>query len=143
MLFLPGDTGFRIFEHSGRPGRHDGVLRLVLPGVGPKPRAARGADHRASFEPGAALLPDRDVARCLENRVFAVTTNRYGTEELAEQRLTTGASQMITPRGERLLHAPIEGDSASVVEIDPAAANDKHVTAGNDLFADRRPEMYA
>ena len=82
-------------------------------------------------------------ARCLENRVFAVTTNRYGTEELAEQRLTfTGASQIMTPRGERLSQAPIEGDCVAVVEIDPAAADDKHVTAANDLFADRRPEMY-
>jgi len=30
-----------------------------------------------------------------------------------------------------------------VVEIDLAAADDKRVTAANDLFADRRPELYA
>ena len=83
-------------------------------------------------------------ARCLENRVFAATTNRYGTEELAEQRLTfTGASQIMTHRGERLRQGPVEGDNVAVVEIDPPAADDKHVTTANDLFADRRPDMYA
>ncbi len=49
LLFQPGDTGFRIFEHAGARDRHDGLLRLVLPGVGSHPRAPRCADHRASF----------------------------------------------------------------------------------------------
>jgi hypothetical protein len=31
----------------------------------------------------------------------------------------------------------------AVAEIDPVVADDKHVTARNDLFADRRPELYA
>ncbi|GAH26206.1 unnamed protein product [marine sediment metagenome] len=30
----------------------------------------------------------------------------------------------------------------NIVEIDPASACDKRVTARNDLFADRRPELY-
>ena len=49
----------------------------------------------------------------------------------------------MTPRGERLCQALIEGDYVALVEIDPAAADDKRVSAANDLFADRRLEMYA
>ena len=46
-------------------------------------------------------------ARCLENRVFAVTTNRYGTEELADERLTfTGASQIMTPGADDCARRP-------------------------------------
>ena len=61
LLFLPGDTGFRIFEHAAsRIGMMvcfdwffpESARTLALP---------RRADHRPSFQPGAALLPDRDV----------------------------------------------------------------------------------
>ena len=143
-LFLPGDTGFRVFEHGGaRIG-----MMVCFDWFFPESAhtlALRGAEIIA--HPSNLVLPYCQTAmfaRCLENRVFAATTNRHGTEELADQRLTfTGASQIMTPRGERLSQAPIEGDCVAVVEIDPAAADDKHVTAANDLFADRRPGMYA
>ena len=142
--FLPGDTGFRIFEHRGVRIGMMVCFDWFFP-ESARTLALRGAQIIA--HPSNLVLPYCQTAmfaRCLENRVFAVTTNRYGTEELAEQRLTfTGASQIMTPRGERLCQAPIEGDSVAFVEIDPAAADDKHVTAANDLFADRRPDMYA
>ena len=106
--------------------------------------ALRGA--QIILHPSNLVLPYCQTAmfaRCLENRVYAVTTNRFGAEELAGMRLTfTGASQIMSPLGERLGQAPGEGECVLVAEIDPAAADDKHVTAANDLFADRRPEMY-
>ena len=146
VLFLPGNSGFRIFEHAGArtsADRHDGLLRLVLPGV----RAHAGAaGPQIIAHPSNLVLPycqTAMVTRCLENRVYAVTTNRYGTETLGEMSLTfTGASQVMSTRGERLAQAPIEGEAVAVVEIDPFAADDKQVTQRNDLFADRRPEMY-
>ena len=144
LLFLPGDTGFRIFHHAGVRVGMMVCFDWFFP-ESARTLALRGAQIIA--HPSNLVLPYCQTAmfaRCLENRVFAATTNRYGTEELAEQRLTfTGASQIMTPRGERLRQAPIEGDYVAVVEIDPAAADDKHATAANDLFADRRPEMYA
>jgi predicted amidohydrolase len=144
LLFQPGDSGFRIFEHAGARIGMMVCFDWFFP-ESARTLALRGAQIIA--HPSNLVLPYCQTAmfaRCLENRVFAATTNRYGTEELAEQSLTfTGASQIMTPRGERLSQAPIEGDYVRVVEIDPAAADDKHVTARNDLFADRRPEMYA
>jgi len=143
-LFLPGDTGFRIFEHNGARIGMMVCFDWFFP-ESARTLALRGAQIVA--HPSNLVLPYCQTAmfaRCLENRVFAVTTNRYGTEELVGQRLTfTGASQIMTPTGERLGQAPIEGDCVVVVAIDPVAADDKHVTARNDLFADRRPEMYA
>jgi predicted amidohydrolase len=142
-LFLLGDTGFRIFEHAGARIGMMVCFDWFFP-ESARTLALRGAQIIA--HPSNLVLPYCQTAmfaRCLENRVFAVTTNRYGSEELAEQQLTfTGVSQIMTPRGERLSQAPIEGDYVAVVEIDPVAADDKHVTATNDLFADRRPEMY-
>jgi predicted amidohydrolase len=144
LLFEPGDTGFRIFEHAGARFGMMVCFDWFFP-ESARTLALRGAQIIA--HPSNLVLPYCQTAmfaRCLENRVFAVTTNRYGTEELAQQRLTfTGASQIMSPRGECLSQAPTEGDYLAVVEIDPAAADDKHVTARNDLFADRRPEMYA
>jgi predicted amidohydrolase len=144
LLFLPGDTGFRVFHHAGARVGMMVCFDWFFP-ESARTLALRGAQIVA--HPANLVLPYCQTAmfaRCLENRVFAVTTNRYGDEELAGKRLTfTGASQIMTPRGERLSQAPIEGDCVIVVEIDPAAADDKHVTARNDLFADRRPEMYA
>ena len=144
LLFLPGDTGFHIFQYAGVRVGMMVCFDWFFP-ESARTLALRGAQIIA--HPSNLVLPYCQTAmfaRCLENRVFAVTTNRYGTEELAGKHLTfTGASQIMAPRGERLSQAPTGADCVVVVDIDPAAADDKHVTARNDLFADRRPEMYA
>jgi predicted amidohydrolase len=144
LLFLPGNTGFRVLEHRGARIGMMVCFDWFFP-ESARTLALRGSQIIA--HPSNLVLPYCQTAmfaRCLENRVFAVTTNRYGTEDLAGVSLTfTGASQIMSPRGERLSQAPIEGECVAVAEIDPVAADDKHVTARNDLFADRRPEMYA
>jgi len=142
-LFLPGDTGFRLCEHrSVRIG-----MMVCFDWYFPESArtlALQGAQILA--HPSNLVLPHCQTAmvtRCLENRVFAITTNRYGVEELGDKALTfTGASQVMSPLGERLLQAPVEGDCVRVVEIDPARTDDKHVTPRNDLFADRRAAFY-
>ncbi len=144
-LFLPGDTGFRVFEHAGARVGMMICFDWYFP-ESARTLALSGAQVIA--HPANLVLPHCQTAmvtRCLENRVFAVTTNRYGSETLADGRsLTfTGASQVLDPRGNRLCQAPVAGDAVIVVEIDPTLADDKHVTARNDLFGDRRPEMYA
>ncbi len=79
----------------------------------------------------------------LENRVFWVLTNRHGAEERGGARLVyTGCSQIIAPSGKILASAGAGEDSLQVVEIDPRQADDKKVTPANDLFADRRPDLY-
>lgn len=144
-LFLPGDTGLRIFEHAGMRIGMMICFDWYFP-ESARTLAIRGAQVIA--HPANLVLPHCQTAmvtRCLENRVFAVTANRYGVETLADGRsLTfTGASQVLDARGRRLCQAPVGGEAVMTVEIDPFLADDKHVTARNDLFVDRRPEMYA
>jgi predicted amidohydrolase len=86
---------------------------------------------------------DAMVTRCLENRIFAITANRTGSEERAGQELTfTGRSQVVAPNGEVLVSAAYDGDDVLVADIDPAAARDKKITQANDVLLDRRPEFY-
>ncbi len=83
------------------------------------------------------------LTRCLENRVFAVTANRFGPDTRPHGTLRfTGRSQIVAPGGELLVRAPAQRRSLEILEIDPAAADDKAITPRNDLLADRRPEFY-
>jgi len=142
-LFLSGDSGFAVFEHeSARIG-----MMICFDWYFPESArtlALLGAQIIA--HPSNLVLPHCQTAmvtRCLENRVFAITTNRYGTETLGEKSLTfTGASQLMSPTGIRLLQAPVEGECLLLAEIDPMAADDKQVTTRNHVLSDRRPEMY-
>jgi len=83
------------------------------------------------------------TVRCLENLVFAVTANRYGTETRPHTELSfTGQSQIVAPRGKVLHRAPAERDDLYVAPIDVEQARDKHLTDRNDLLTDRRPVFY-
>jgi predicted amidohydrolase/gas vesicle protein len=107
--------------------------------------ALRGA--QVICHPANLVLPfcqDAMITRSLENRVFTITANRVGTETRAETSLTyTGRSQITAPNGARLVTAPAEEESVATVEIDPTEALDKQVTSRNDLWSDRRPDLYA
>lgn len=151
-LFLPGDTGFGVADYTAESGARARIGMMVcfdwyFP-ESARTLALRGAQIIA--HPSNLVLPHCQTAmvtRCLENRVFAITTNRWGTEELGERALTfTGASQVLTPDGERVAQAPVAGDCVMVVEIEPREADNKRPSAGsqlrNDLLRDRRPEMY-
>ena len=81
--------------------------------------------------------------RAIENRVFWVMCNRYGAETRGGTTLRfTGASQITAFDGTILARAEAEGDCLRAVEIDPALAASKRITEHNDLFADRRVELY-
>ncbi len=107
--------------------------------------ALKGAD--IILHPSNLVLPncpDSMPVRSLENRVFAVTANRVGTEErIAGESLTfIGKSQITGPTG-RILHRAPRGRAAScVLEIDPRAARDKHITPANHVLKDRRTDLY-
>lgn len=142
-LFLPGDTGFRVLEIAGARIGMMICFDWYFP-ESARTLALRGAQIIA--HPSNLVLPHCQTAmvtRCLENRVFAITTNRYGAEVLGKEELTfTGASQLLSPMGERLLQAPIEGGCVLVAEIDAAEADNKRPTSRNDLLGDRRPSFY-
>jgi predicted amidohydrolase len=97
--------------------------------------------------PSNLVLPyaqDAMKTRCIENRVFAITANRIGSERRGSAALTfTGGSQIVGPSGEVLASASDRSESLRVVDVDVAAADDKNFTANNHLFKDRVPRLYA
>jgi len=107
--------------------------------------ALRGAQVIAL--PSNLVLPHCQAAmvtRSIENRVFTAVANRAGTDrrEGRDPIRFTGGSRVIGPDGEVLVD--FEPDEAAVrtVEIDPELALSKTVASGNEIFKERRPDLY-
>jgi predicted amidohydrolase len=88
--------------------------------------------------------PDAMITRCLENRVFAITANRIGSEQRGgKKRLTyIGQSEIVDPKGRILFRAPRNQELLKIVEINPREARHKTLNRYNNLFRDRRVELY-
>ena len=84
------------------------------------------------------------ITRCLENRVYAVTSDRVGSENRApgEALKFIGQSQVVDPDGTVLVRASEDREEAHVVEINLEKARNKRINGRNDLFADRREDLY-
>jgi predicted amidohydrolase len=83
------------------------------------------------------------LTRCLENGVFAITTNRFGADNRPHGTLRfTGKSQIVGPKGNLIFRASAQRETIHILEIDPVKSRDKKMTDLNHLFTDRRPEMY-
>ncbi|HZS10685.1 MAG TPA: nitrilase-related carbon-nitrogen hydrolase [Nitrospirales bacterium] len=142
--FTPGDTGFQVWDIGAA---RLGVL-VCFDWYYPESArtlALRGADILC--HPSNLVLPhcpDAMVTRCLENRVFAITANRIGTEARGEGKPLTfiGNSEIVSPRGKILHRARPDADELAVVDIDPQEARDKSLNSYNDLLKDRRPALY-
>ncbi|OQX86277.1 MAG: hypothetical protein B6D63_00280 [Candidatus Latescibacteria bacterium 4484_7] len=97
--------------------------------------------------PSNLVLPyaqDAMKTRCIENRVFAVTANRIGTERRGTITLTfTGGSQIVAPDGTVLASAGDRSESLRVVDIDVEEASNKSLTVNNDIIEDRFPSLYS
>ncbi|MHA1235740.1 MAG: nitrilase-related carbon-nitrogen hydrolase, partial [Promethearchaeota archaeon] len=84
------------------------------------------------------------TTRCLINRVFAVTCNRIGNEVRGEDNFAfTGGSQITSYNGEVLSTAPTDKPHIDFVEIDVTQARDKNLNKYNNIFEDRRTELYS
>ncbi len=141
--FDPGDSPFPVLDLAGAR------VGIMICWDWRFPEAARTlalAGAQVIAHPSNLVLPHCQAAmvtRALENRVFVATVNRIGRETRAGSDLTfTGGSRIVSPDGLVLSDAPARSASVDVIEIDPAAADDKRATAGNDLWTDRRPEFY-
>ena len=73
------------------------------------------------------------------NRVCVAQADRSGTERGVEW---TGASVIVDADG-RLLTPPAVGEVLLTATVDLARARDKAFGARNDVFGDRRPELYS
>ncbi|MGB2869582.1 MAG: nitrilase-related carbon-nitrogen hydrolase [Bacteroidota bacterium] len=144
LFFSPGNRPFQVFSTPfGRVG-----IMVCFDWYFPESArtlTVKGAQLIA--HPANLVLPncpDSMPVRCLENRVFAATANRIGTEDRGGTKLTyIGQSQITSPRGEILYRAPANKSEIVVRDIDPSAADNKNVNSRNNLLEDRRPEFYS
>jgi 5-aminopentanamidase len=145
FVFEPGDTAFPVI----RDERLDVSIGIMLCYDWRFPEVSRvlaldGADIIAC---PSNLVTDawRKVmpARAIENKVFVAVANRAGSETKEGETLDfKGCSALYDPFGEPVAQAAPSGDAVLVAEIDPRICRDKRFNAVNDIFADRRPELY-
>lgn len=142
-LFAPGNLPFPVHDLDGvRIG-----LMVCFDWIFPESaRLLALGGAQIICHPSNLVLPycpRAMITRCIENSVFAITTNRVGTEARAGLELTfIGLSQVIGPRGDILVRADEKEEVIRIIEIYPSAADDKMVTQRNHVIADRRPEFY-
>jgi predicted amidohydrolase len=142
-LYQPGDLGFPVFDCGGF--QLGGLICFDWAfSESARELALGGADVLA--HPANLVLPFAQQAlrtRCIENRVFAVTANRVGVESRAGATLRfTGQSQIVDTGGWVLAAGGRSTPGVRSARIDLSRARDKHMTPGNDLLSDRRPEQY-
>jgi predicted amidohydrolase len=144
LFFTPGDTGFQVWDIG--PAK----IGVMICFDWYYPEAARTLTLKGAeiiCHPSNLVLPDCPNSmpiRCLENRVFAITCNRIGSEARGgkDPLVFIGNSEVVAPRGAILHRAPRDHEELRVVEIDPADARNKALTAYNDLLRDRRESLY-
>ena len=146
LVFEPGDSGFFVMEWNGiRFGtmicydwRFPEAARTL---------ALMGADvilHPSNLVAARDLWGPTMLTRAFENRVSIVTANRTGTETRGEETLTfTGESQIVAHNGKILARAGAEESCVISAEIEIEPGRRKSINDYNDIFADRRPELYA
>ena len=143
LWFTPGDLPFQVWDIGMAKIGMMICFDWIFPEAA-RTLALRGAE--IICHPSNLVLPycqNAMITRCLENRVFAITANRIGTEHRGGKKLTfTGASQITGTRGEVIYRAGTDQEEVVVVEIDPWLAHDKLATPNNHIFDDRCPEMY-
>jgi len=75
----------------------------------------------------------------IQNMVFIITANRVGVERGIR---FTGMSQIIDPKMRVLARSDDKSEEVRVVEVDPASADSKKITERNNLWEDRRLDLY-
>lgn len=142
-LFTPGDTGFNVFEYRSIKIGMMICFDWIFPEASRK-LASDGAQIIA--HPANLVTPycqPAMITRSIENKVFTITSNRYGKETSESNSLIfTGKSQITSPAGEVIARANQHGDKVLIIDIDPALAVDKSFSDKNDLFEDRRQQFY-
>ena len=144
LFFAPGDTGFQVWDIG------QAKIGVMICFDWYYPEAARTLALNGAeiiCHPSNLVLPncpDSMPVRCLENRVFAITCNRTGSETRGGKEPLTyiGNSEVVTPKGTILHRAPRDQEELCIVEIDAAEARNKSVTRYNDLLRDRRECFY-
>lgn len=148
LLFEPGNLGFPLFEVAGVK------IGLLICFDHMFPEAARTLALKGAqviCHPSNLVLPGyaqiTTQARALENRLYWILANRYGTEtENIDGEICSltysGESRMISPTGKVIAEAQAEGDSIVIHKIFEEESLNKNLGERNNLFDDRRSNRY-
>lgn len=144
IFFQPGNIPFKVYDYK------DIKLGMIVCFDWYFPESIRVLALKGAqiiCQPANLILPwcqSAMLIRSIENRVFTITANRYGSEVRGEYSFTfTGESQIISPDGDVLAKAPKDNDFVAVLEIDPSEALNKKINEHNDLFKDRHSDFYS
>lgn len=142
-FFNSGDTPFSVWDINGIK---IGVM-ICFDWFFPESArilSLKGADiicHPANLV--LPYCPEAMITRSVENRVFAITCNRTGFEERWKKQLYfIGTSQIVDPKGNILARASEENEELKILEINPELSRNKIIKEYNDLFKDRRIDLY-
>lgn len=138
-IFLPGDKAPEVYDTGFcRLG-----MQICFDYLFPEPwrmLAERGADmivHPSNLLTMNATKALPGIA--LMNKVYIATSNRIGTEG---DLTFNGGSMLLDPSGNILHQCSSDEEELLSLQVDPAPARDKMITARNHVFDDRRPEQY-
>lgn len=144
-FFLPGNTGFNVYEYEPKNIK----IGMMICYDWRFPEAARTLGLKGA---DVILCPSNLVtdvwhismpSRALENNLYLLTANRIGAEQNKTSSLVfTGESGIYGCRGELLCKASKNNEESITAIINPRKAHKKAFNAVNDIYRDRRPEMY-
>ncbi|MEA2096264.1 MAG: nitrilase-related carbon-nitrogen hydrolase [Candidatus Cloacimonadota bacterium] len=142
--FKAGDTGFNVFraKNNVKVG-----LMICFDWIFPEStRSLALAGAQIIAHSANLVLPwcqQAMLTRSLENGVFSATSNRTGTDKNGGKKLHfTGMSQIVDTKGQIIHRMDKVEESVFITEIDPLKSEDKDITEFNNLFFDRRTELY-
>ena len=82
-------------------------------------------------------------ARAIENKVYLAVANRVGTEkENGEVLDFNGLSAVYSYNGDEMAMASSNNEEILITEIDPQLTRNKSFNPENNIFSDRKPELY-
>ncbi|MBN8572306.1 MAG: nitrilase-related carbon-nitrogen hydrolase [Candidatus Kapaibacterium sp.] len=145
LCFSPGNTGFFVVEDTAKDIRVGTMICYDwrFP-ESARTLGLRGADIIVC--PSNLVTDVWHIAmpcRALENKVYMAVANRYGTEKVGDEELTfKGESALWGYNGAIMAKALPHGDAIVYGSIQPELTRSKSFNSVNDIFRDRRPEMY-
>jgi predicted amidohydrolase len=139
--FVPDRAGFPVFETElGRIGMYvcaDGLIPETTRCLALN-RAQVLVNMLASKGPDESWL--HVPARSSENRTFVISANQVG--QPGEVRPKVGGGLILSPKGEVIAKASEVEEDIVYGTISPEEADEKSCGEQNDLFFDRRPDLY-
>ncbi len=145
FCFEPGDTGFFVIDYKEQDIR----IGTMICYDWRFPEASRAL---ALLGADLIICPSNLVtnvwhlvmpARAIENKVYLAVANRCGTEKRKNEELKfKGESAVYGYNGSELAKAGITTEEVITAEIFPEKTRDKSFNEFNDIFRDRRPELY-